>query len=308
MGESTPFPSPAAIARAELLTRERFVYEGETLEDALAPGSARRRALDAALAEVEAGRDAPSIEWRRKFSLLLGLERLLSEEEPHLVDGTVLSAHQVDALSGTLTALLAEASATATERLPTAGAAAAAEQPARLRAPRLRLRRAARTTTSSTATSDEGEDERRGAAGLAGRRTSSTRTSSWRSSPRIPNAAAVLVRARHRRRQDGRRARVRRGVAHRRHPDPHPPPQPRRPVPRRAARPRLSRPDPRAAARRPRRRQRPGHGRDLPVVRAQRRPDLRRVRDRDLRRGAHRARREDLGGDPPLGRTRSSSA
>src|SRR5581483_4752294 len=51
----------------------------------------------------------PSIEWRRDYSLLLGLERLLSEDEPHLADGTVLSAHQVDALSGTLTALLAEA-------------------------------------------------------------------------------------------------------------------------------------------------------------------------------------------------------
>jgi len=109
MGGSTPFPSPAAIARAELFTRERFVYEGETLEDAFSPGSARRRALDAALTEIEAGRAQPSIDWRRKFSLLLGLERLLSEEEPHLVDGTVLSAHQVDALSGTLTALLAEA-------------------------------------------------------------------------------------------------------------------------------------------------------------------------------------------------------
>jgi superfamily II DNA or RNA helicase len=108
MGETTPFPSPDAIARAELLTRERFVYEGETLKDALAPGSARRRALDAALEEVEAGAKQPSIEWRRQYSLLLGLERLLSEEEPHLVDGTVLSAHQVDALSGTLTALLAE--------------------------------------------------------------------------------------------------------------------------------------------------------------------------------------------------------
>jgi hypothetical protein len=109
MGDSTPFPSPAAIARAEVFTRERFVYEGETLEDALAPGSARRRALDAALAEIEAGARQPSIEWRRRFSLLLGLERLLSEDEPHLADGTVLSAHQVDALSGTLTALLAEA-------------------------------------------------------------------------------------------------------------------------------------------------------------------------------------------------------
>src|ERR1700758_1287781 len=109
MGDSPPFPSPAAIARAELFTRERFVYEGETLEDALSPGSARRRALDAALAELEGDARTPSIEWRRKFSLLLGLERLLSEEEPHLADGTVLSAHQVDALSGTLTALMAEA-------------------------------------------------------------------------------------------------------------------------------------------------------------------------------------------------------
>jgi ribonuclease E len=109
MGASTPFPTPAAIARAELFTRERFVYEGETLEDALSTGSARRRALDAALAEIDDGASQPSIEWRRQFSLLLGLERLLSEEEPHLADGTVLSAHQVDALSGTLTALLAEA-------------------------------------------------------------------------------------------------------------------------------------------------------------------------------------------------------
>jgi superfamily II DNA or RNA helicase len=109
MGVTTPFPSPDAIARAELLTRERFVYEGESIEEALAPGSARRRALDAALEEVAAGRTSPSIEWRREFSLLLGLERLLSEDEPHLIDGTVLSAHQVDALSGTLTALLAGA-------------------------------------------------------------------------------------------------------------------------------------------------------------------------------------------------------
>src|SRR5437588_3212474 len=109
MGASTPLPNPAAIARAELFTRERFVHEGEALEEALSPGSARRRALDAALSEIEAGHKSPSIEWRRSFSLLLGLERLLSEDEPHLADGAVLSAHQVDALSGTLTALMAEA-------------------------------------------------------------------------------------------------------------------------------------------------------------------------------------------------------
>jgi len=109
MGDSTPLPSSAAIKRAEQLTRERFVFEGETLEEALAPGGARRRALDAALVDVEAGLKVPSLEWRQQYSLLLGLERVLSEDEPKLVDGTVLSAHQVDALSGTLTALLAGA-------------------------------------------------------------------------------------------------------------------------------------------------------------------------------------------------------
>jgi ribonuclease E len=107
MGASTPFPDPAAIARAELLTREQFVYDGETLEEALAPGTPRRRALDAALIESDAGLAVPSLEWRSEYSLLLGLERVLSVDEPKLADGTVLNAHQVDALSGTLTALLA---------------------------------------------------------------------------------------------------------------------------------------------------------------------------------------------------------
>jgi superfamily II DNA or RNA helicase len=39
---------------------------------------------------------------------MLGLERVLSEDEPRLADGTTLNPHQVDALSGTLTALLAD--------------------------------------------------------------------------------------------------------------------------------------------------------------------------------------------------------
>jgi ribonuclease E len=104
----TSLPSSDAIARAESFTRERFVHEGEQPAEALAPGSARRRALDAALVELEAGAKAPSIAWRRSFSLMLGLERVLSEDEPKLADGTELSSHQVDVLSGTLTALLAE--------------------------------------------------------------------------------------------------------------------------------------------------------------------------------------------------------
>src|SRR3954464_1462522 len=102
-------PSPEQIARVEAFTQERFVHDGEQLADALAAGGARRRAFDAALKELDDGAEVPSTEWRRRFSLLLGLERLLSEDEPHLADGTLLNPHQVDALSGTLTALLAEA-------------------------------------------------------------------------------------------------------------------------------------------------------------------------------------------------------
>ena len=75
MGAPTPFPDPAAIARAELLTREQFVYDGETLKDALAPGTPRRRALDAALHESDQGLRVPSLKWRQEYSLLLGLER-----------------------------------------------------------------------------------------------------------------------------------------------------------------------------------------------------------------------------------------
>jgi ribonuclease E len=102
-------PDPDAIARAEGFTRERFVHAGEDPADALVPGTGRRLALDAALAEIDAGATVPSTHWRRRYSLLLGLERVLSEDEPRLADGTTLNPHQVDALSGTLTALLAEA-------------------------------------------------------------------------------------------------------------------------------------------------------------------------------------------------------
>ncbi len=108
MADPTSLPDAGALRRAERFTRERFVHEGELPEDALAPGSARRRALDEALAELDAGLKAPSVAWRREYSLLLGLERVLSEDDPRLADGTLLNPHQVDALSGTLTALMAE--------------------------------------------------------------------------------------------------------------------------------------------------------------------------------------------------------
>ena len=100
-------PTSADIERAREFAREPFLLEGEKPKD-LAEGTPRRRALDAALAEIDEGREAPSIEWRRDFSLMLGLERLLSEEHPHLADGAELDPHQVDALSGTLAAMIAD--------------------------------------------------------------------------------------------------------------------------------------------------------------------------------------------------------
>src|SRR3982750_4574199 len=95
--------SEAGLARAEEVARE-----GEDAEVVLAPGSPRRRALDDALAEIEAGREVPSVEWQREYALMLGLERVLSQEQPRLADGTELDPHQVDALSGTLIALITE--------------------------------------------------------------------------------------------------------------------------------------------------------------------------------------------------------
>jgi ribonuclease E len=106
---AAPIPDTAEIKRAEKFVRERFLHEGEDPHVVLAPGSPRRRALDSALAELAAKAKHPSTDWRRHFSLLLGLERILSDDEPRLKDGTTLDPHQVDALSGTLTALLAEA-------------------------------------------------------------------------------------------------------------------------------------------------------------------------------------------------------
>ncbi len=88
-------------------TREPILLDGETADD-LAPGSARLRAVEAAVAELDAGREAPSPEWRRRYSLLLGLERLLSAEPVELADGAELTEHQVDVLSGTLAALTSE--------------------------------------------------------------------------------------------------------------------------------------------------------------------------------------------------------
>jgi ribonuclease E len=97
----------ADALRAEAWAGEPFLREGDDPARVLAPGTSRRRALDDALAEIEDGRRTPSPGWKVRYGLMLGLERVLAEERPHLASGTELRRHQVDALAGMLTELIA---------------------------------------------------------------------------------------------------------------------------------------------------------------------------------------------------------
>ncbi|HNG57137.1 MAG TPA: DEAD/DEAH box helicase family protein, partial [Solirubrobacterales bacterium] len=115
---ATAAPSKKDIERASEFARESLLLNGDG-PDSLIPGTARRRAFDQAIAELDAGLTEPSVEWRRNFSLLLGLERLIGEEPPTLKDGAELNPHQIDALSGTLTELLAEQQVSAVDDIET---------------------------------------------------------------------------------------------------------------------------------------------------------------------------------------------
>src|SRR3954447_4739999 len=97
----------AAALRAEAWAGEPFLREGEEPAKALAPGTSRRRALDDAVTEIDAGNRSPSPGWKVQYGLMLGLERVLAEQRPHLASGTELRRHQVDALAGMLTELIA---------------------------------------------------------------------------------------------------------------------------------------------------------------------------------------------------------
>jgi ribonuclease E len=98
----------AALAqRAEAWFGEPFLHPGEDAAVALAPDTARRRALDDALTEIEQGHAQPSPRWKVRYGLMLGLERVLAAERPQTAAGTDLRRHQVDALAGMLTELIA---------------------------------------------------------------------------------------------------------------------------------------------------------------------------------------------------------
>jgi ribonuclease E len=94
-----------AAAQVSAWCGEPLLYDGDDPAIALAPGTARRSALDAAREEIAQGLDAPSPGWRFRFSLMLGLERVLAAESPALLNGLTLRPHQVDALAGMLAAL-----------------------------------------------------------------------------------------------------------------------------------------------------------------------------------------------------------
>ncbi len=97
----------AAARRAESWFGEPFLAPDEDALQALAPGTARRAALDDALAEMDAGLEKPSSSWKVRYGLMLGLERVLTEEPVRTAAGTELRRHQVDALTGMLAELIA---------------------------------------------------------------------------------------------------------------------------------------------------------------------------------------------------------
>jgi ribonuclease E len=124
MHEATTTPTPtsdipedltAAATRAEAWFGEPFLHADEEPEAALAPGTARRRALDHALEEMAAGLTSPSPRWKVRYGLMLGLERVLTEDPPRTATGTELRRHQVDALTGMLAELIASTQRAAEE-------------------------------------------------------------------------------------------------------------------------------------------------------------------------------------------------
>ncbi len=105
----------AAALRAEAWAGEPFLRPDEDAAEALAPDRARRKALDDALTELEAGRREPSPEWKVRYALVLGLERAITDHPPRLKSGTELRRHQIDALAGLLTELIAKLESSAHE-------------------------------------------------------------------------------------------------------------------------------------------------------------------------------------------------
>ena len=156
--EAAPIPDQAAIERAEAFTRERFVHDGEDPRGRARPGlRAPPRARRRAGASSTAAPRCPRSSGAASYSLLLGLERLLSEDEPHLADGTRAlrppgrrALGHADRAAGR-----GQRSATAT-RAPTA---TGRRRRARARGAACRADARRATTTTRTTTSDDDDED-----------------------------------------------------------------------------------------------------------------------------------------------------
>ena len=258
-----------AAARAEAWAGEPFLWPEEDPADVLAPGRARRMALDEALEEMAAGRR-------------VSVARVEGAPRPHA--GARAGGHRPSAA-------------------PCVGHRAAPPPDRRARrhahradcearaASRERQRERQRPTRSSPRTSRRaGSPRGRGGRGARARRPG--------------RRAALPLPPPDRIRQDDRRGGVRRSRPHDGRPDPHAPPAARDPVQPRPDDRGLRRPVPRGDRGGPRTAARePDHDPDLRLVRAPRRFALaQRLPARHLRRGPHGARREDERCDPQLHR------
>ena len=85
---------------------ERILAPGD--EGGIRAGTLWAGAYADAVAEMAQGLASPSPEYRRRYALPLGLQRMLAEDEPHLQSGLALRPHQVDALAGMLAALVGD--------------------------------------------------------------------------------------------------------------------------------------------------------------------------------------------------------
>ena len=97
-----------AAVRAAKWADEPFLRPDEDPAVVLAPGTARRRALDEAIAEIEAGQQgAVATTGASASGSCSGSSASSTEQPPHLASGTELRRHQIDALAGMLTELIA---------------------------------------------------------------------------------------------------------------------------------------------------------------------------------------------------------
>ena len=272
----------AAARTAESWFGEPFLQPDEDPLQALAPGTARRSALDDALAEMDAGRRRRRPAGRCATGSCSASSACSPRTRPRTAAGTELRRHQIDALAGMLTELIAATQRPAEENGNGNGQRRRQRRRAPTRSPTRRT-----TTTSTRASSTTSSASPR----FTGRRS--------RRGPALPLPPPDRLR------QDDRGRRLRRGGAPPRRPHPHPPPPARLPV--------HARPHDRGL-------RRPLHRRDRARARSRCRDDPitiqtyawfarhgsetrpQRLPARHLRRGAHRARREDERRDPRLPR------